>query len=137
MEGALARVSDVRIMYEIVEREKPRKTTYIRKSPDRSFEAGSYYRKLNMLQFAKIAHSNYGKSFEEHIASMREKMKPVGRAPRPRTIELTEEGLFLLKLQMLRRGIKRLYLPEHINIKIVAPLEREEVVKRLERLVFA
>ena len=123
--------------YEIVVREKPRKTIYIRRSPDRSFEAGSYYRKLNMLQFAKIAHSNYGKSFEEHIESMRERMKPVGRTAKPRTIELTEEELLLLKLQMLRKGVKRLYLPEHIKIKVVAPPEREEVAERLKRLVFA
>ena len=123
--------------YEIVVRERPRKTIYIRRSPDRSFEAGSYYRKLNMLQFAKIAHSNYGKTFEEHIASMQERMKPVGRTVKPRTIELSERDLLLLKLQMLRKGVKRLYLPEYIKIKVVAPPEREEVAERLKRLVFA
>lgn len=124
-------------MHEVVVREKPKKTVYIRRSPDRSFDASSYYRRLNMLQFAKIAHSQYGKTYEDVISAIEQNMKPVGRTVKKRVIEVTPEELVVLKLKMLKKGISRIHLPDNIEVKIVAPPKKIEIAKKLEKMVFA
>jgi len=118
-------------MYEIVVREKPKKTIYIRKAPDRSFEAGSIYRKLNMLQFAEIGRQARGKKYEDVIKDFVTKMKPVGRTVKVREVIITDRDLLRMRLHMLRKGITKLKLPKNIKLKIITRPEREEIVKRI------
>jgi len=124
-------------MYEIVVREKPKKTIYIRKAPDRSFEAGSIYRKLNMLQFAEIGRQARGKKYEDVIKDFVTKMKPVGRTVKVREVIITDRDLLRMRLHMLRKGITKLKLPKNIKLKIITRPEREEIVKRIVEKVLA
>ena len=123
------------VKYEVVVREKPRRTVYIRKAPDRSFDAGSIWRKLNMLRFAKINYESYGMKFEDRIEKVKREMRPVKPADLIETkrelIVLTPKEYAKIRLALFRKGIYD-DIEDVLNAKVVVVSER---VKRLAGLV--
>lgn len=114
--------------YEVVVREKPRRTVYLRKAPDRSFDASSYWRKLNMLRFAKINYESYGMPFEERIEKVIREMKPVKPEIR-KTVYLTPKEYAKIRVDLWRKGIFD-PIEEVLNADVV--VVREEVKKAAE-----
>lgn len=94
--------------YEIVDRKGG--SAYLRKKSPRDFDSSSKKRKQNLIQFAELAISARGKSFEEVIEIMK-MMKPVGRTVKRRVIEITPTQLRHIKLAMRMKGIKKITLP--------------------------
>lgn len=125
----------VMIRYEVVVREKPRRTVYLRRAPDRSFDASSIWRKINMLRFAKINYENYKMRFEDRIEKVRREMRPVKPAD---ITEITKETIYLtpqeyakIKIALLRKGIYE-DIEKVLGVRVVVVSER---VKKLVGLV--
>lgn len=100
--------------YEIVDRKGG--SAYLRKKFPRDFDSSSKNRKQNMIQFAELAISARGKSFEKMIDIMK-MMKPIGITVKRKVIEMTPTQLRQIKLAMRMKGIKKITLPPgHIII---------------------
>jgi len=109
-------------LYELVVREKPRRTIYLRKKPDRRIDI-SPRRLQHIINFSEIAHSGYGKTFEEFIEHIRSNVKPVGRKKKERIIRMSTSDFFKLILVFQRRGL-RIRFPEHYKIFLEKPIVR-------------
>ena len=139
----------VMVRYEVVVREKPRRTVYLRRAPDRSFDASSIWRKINMLRFAKINYESYGMRFEDRIEKVRREMRPVKpedmvETTRKETIVLTPQEYAKIRLSLFRKGIyddiekvlgvRVVVVSERVK-KLVGVVTREENKAKIKELV--
>jgi len=91
---------------------------YIRRRVNRGAYKSSPFKLMNMLQFAEICYSCFGKttpSGQMHIVwqELRRRMKPIGRAvPVRPLVELSVDDMRDLELQALKMGVE-LVLPDH------------------------